>query len=171
MGQKMVFFILLKGLVLNFNWICSIMKIFIICYVPAQIPYLGKFLFLRYTAKCSQPIRLQDFLINYIVKEGTYYANYKKFVLPSPLFTLELREGCHSQLKMVSEVMANILAFIDHLCWLFTNFSSKKLHSKAASFYAYAIIFYAAIFSVCKSFMLLFFGRTILMHPVFLIKS
>ena len=56
------------------------------------------------------------FLINYIVKEGTYYANYKKFVLPSPLFMLELRAGCHSQLKMVSEVMANILAFVDHLC-------------------------------------------------------
>ena len=70
---------------------------------------------------------------------------------------LELRAGCHSQLKMVSEVMANILAFVDHLCWLFTNFSSKKLHSKAASFYAYAIIFYAAILSVCKNFTLLFF--------------
>ena len=27
------------------------------------IPYLGKFLFLRYWPKCSQPIRLEDVLI------------------------------------------------------------------------------------------------------------
>ena len=40
--------------------ICSIMKIYICC-VPAQIPYLGKFLFLRYEPKCFQPITLQDF--------------------------------------------------------------------------------------------------------------
>ena len=31
------------------------MKTYIICCVPAQIPYLGKFLFLRYGPKCSQP--------------------------------------------------------------------------------------------------------------------
>ena len=98
-----------------------------------------------------------SWLIDCIVKEGNYYANSKKFVLPSSLFMLELRAGCHSQLKMVSEVMANILAFVDHLCWLFTNFSSKKLHSKTASFYAYAIIFYAAVFSVRKNFTLIFF--------------
>ena len=36
-----------------------------------------------------------------IVKEGNYYANSKKFVLPSSLFMLELRARCHSQLKMV----------------------------------------------------------------------
>ena len=45
------------------------MKVYIICYVPAQIPYLGKFWFLRYTPKCSQPIRLQDFLINHISRK------------------------------------------------------------------------------------------------------
>ena len=39
---------------------------YIICCVPAQIPYFGKFCFLRYGPKCSQPIRLQDFLINHI---------------------------------------------------------------------------------------------------------
>ena len=33
----------------------------IICRVPAQIPYLGKFLFLGYGPKCSQPIRLHNF--------------------------------------------------------------------------------------------------------------
>ena len=32
-----------------------------ICCVPAQILCWGKILFLRYRAKCSQPIRLQDF--------------------------------------------------------------------------------------------------------------
>ena len=57
---------LLKDLVINFYWICSIMKTYIICCVPAQIPSLRKFLFLRYGPKCSQPIRLQDFLINHI---------------------------------------------------------------------------------------------------------
>ena len=42
------------------------MKIYIIYCVPTEIPYLGKFLFLKYGPKCSQPIRLQDFLINHI---------------------------------------------------------------------------------------------------------
>ena len=32
-----------KSLVINFYWICSIMKIYIFCCAPAQIPYLGKF--------------------------------------------------------------------------------------------------------------------------------
>ena len=41
------------------------MKIYIICCVPAQISYLGKFLFLRYRPKCSQLIRLQDFWISF----------------------------------------------------------------------------------------------------------
>ena len=57
---------ILKNFVIYFYWICSIMKMNVICYVPAQIPYLGKFWFLRYEPKCSQPIRLQDFLINHI---------------------------------------------------------------------------------------------------------
>ena len=39
-------------------------KIYIICCVLAQIPYLGKRLFQRCGSKYSQPIRLQDFLIN-----------------------------------------------------------------------------------------------------------
>ena len=58
------FLTMLKSFVINFYWICWIMKIDIICCVPAQIPYLGKFL--RYGPKCFQPIRLQDFLINHI---------------------------------------------------------------------------------------------------------
>ena len=40
------------------------MKIYIICCVPAQISYLGKFWILRYGPKCSKPIRLQDFLVS-----------------------------------------------------------------------------------------------------------
>ena len=35
---------LLKDLVINFYWICSVMKTYICC-APAQIPYLGKILF------------------------------------------------------------------------------------------------------------------------------
>ena len=61
MGQKQGFLNLLKDLVVNFYWICSILKACIICCVPAQIQYLGKVLSLRYGRKCSQPIRLQDF--------------------------------------------------------------------------------------------------------------
>ena len=72
MGQKQGFFNLMKNFAINFYWICSIMKIFIICCVLAQIPYLGKFWFLRYGPKCSQPIRLQDFLINNISRTNQW---------------------------------------------------------------------------------------------------
>ena len=57
---------------INFYWIFSIMKIYIICLVPTQIPYLGKSLFVRYRPKCSQPIRLQDFLINHISRTNQW---------------------------------------------------------------------------------------------------
>ena len=72
MGQKQCFFNLLKNLVINFYWILSVMQIYVICWVPAQISYLGKFLFLRYGPKCSQPIRLQDFLINHISRANQW---------------------------------------------------------------------------------------------------
>ena len=71
-GQKQVFLNLLKNLIINFNWSSSIMKTFIICCVPVEIPYLGKFLFLGYRPKCSQPIRLQDFLINHISRTNQW---------------------------------------------------------------------------------------------------
>ena len=54
MHQKQGFLNLLKKLGINFYWICSLMKICIICCVLAQIPYLGKFLFLGYGPKYSQ---------------------------------------------------------------------------------------------------------------------
>ena len=41
-------------------------------WVPAQIPYLGKTLFLRYRPNCSQPIRLQDFQINYFSRTNRW---------------------------------------------------------------------------------------------------
>ena len=65
MGQKQGFFNLLRNLVIKFYWTICIMKIYIICCVPAQIPHLGKFLCLRYGPKCSQPISVQDFLLNH----------------------------------------------------------------------------------------------------------
>ena len=39
---KKGFLNLKKNLVINFHWICSIMNMFIICCVPAQILYFGK---------------------------------------------------------------------------------------------------------------------------------
>ena len=66
------FFNLLENLVTNFYRLWSIMKIYIICCVAAQIPYLRKFLFLRYGPKCSQPVRLQDFLINHISRTNQW---------------------------------------------------------------------------------------------------
>ena len=59
MGQKCFFLNLLENLVINFFWIWSIMKVYIIC-ILAQIPYMGKICFLRYGPRCSWPIRLQD---------------------------------------------------------------------------------------------------------------
>ena len=72
MGQKQGFLNLLKDLVITFYWIYSIMRTYIICNVPVQIPYFGKYLFLKYEPKCSQPIRLQDFLINHISRTNQW---------------------------------------------------------------------------------------------------
>ena len=62
--EKKGYLNLLTDLDINFYWICSIIKTYVICCIPSQTPYLGKFLFQRYGPKCYQPIRLQDFLIN-----------------------------------------------------------------------------------------------------------
>ena len=69
---KNSFLNLFKKFVINFYWIYSIMTIYIICCVPAQIPFLGKFLFLRYGPKCFQPIRLQDFWTNHISRPNEW---------------------------------------------------------------------------------------------------
>ena len=61
-GQKWGFLIILENLVINFFWIWSIKKVYIICCIFAQIPYLRKMWFLRYGSKYSWTIKLQDFL-------------------------------------------------------------------------------------------------------------
>ena len=59
-------------------------------------------------AKFILEIDLEEMEKKNIVKEGNYYANSKKFVLPSSLFMLELRAGCNLQLKMVSKKLQQI---------------------------------------------------------------
>ena len=67
-----IFLKILKYLIISFYWINSIMKNDIISCVPAQISYLGKFLFLRYGPQCSQSIQLPDFLVNHISKTNQW---------------------------------------------------------------------------------------------------
>ena len=102
MAQKQGFWNLLKNFVITFFWICSIMKIYIISCVPAQIPYLEKYLFLRYRPKCSQPIRLQDFLINHISRTNqwnslifTWWCKFTQFKSWSKNLRVGMvRDGC-----------------------------------------------------------------------------
>ena len=63
-GSKTGFLNLLETLVINFYWICSIMKIYINCCVPTQIPYLGIFLLLWYGLKMSLANLIAGFFIN-----------------------------------------------------------------------------------------------------------
>ena len=63
LAQNLDFLKLMKNLGFNFFFIWFIIKVNIICCIPAQIPYLGKICFLRNWPKCSQLIRLQDFQI------------------------------------------------------------------------------------------------------------
>ena len=67
-----------------FFWIWSIKKVYTICYIPVQIPYLGKMWFLRYGPKCSLPIRLQNFYINCIFRikwwNSVFFAWWYKFM-------------------------------------------------------------------------------------------
>ena len=53
-AKNKVFLNLKKNLVINFHSICSVMKVYFITCVPAQILYLGKIFFLRYRTKWSQ---------------------------------------------------------------------------------------------------------------------
>ena len=59
-GRKWIFWIF-KNLVINFVWICFIMKFYIMGYGPAEVSFLGRICFLRCGAKYSWPIRLQGF--------------------------------------------------------------------------------------------------------------
>ena len=71
-GQKQGFLNLLKNFVIDFFWICSIMKIYIICSVPAQIPYLGK----NFSRDVGQNVVSQSdcriFLINHISRTNRW---------------------------------------------------------------------------------------------------
>ena len=69
-AKNSVLWILLKNLVINFYWICSIVRIYIICCYMLFANNI--ILFLRYGPKCFQPIRLQDFLINYISRTNQW---------------------------------------------------------------------------------------------------
>ena len=71
-GPKIEFLNILKNFVISFYWISSVMKIYVICCVPAQIPYLRRFWFLRYVPQCSHPIRLQNFRINHISRTSLW---------------------------------------------------------------------------------------------------
>ena len=84
--QKLSFLNLLKNLInfINFYWISSVMKIYVICCAPAQIPYLGRFLFLRYRPICFQPTRLQDFLINHISRKNQSNSLFFLHVITNP---------------------------------------------------------------------------------------
>ena len=65
-GPEIMFFWLLKNLVIIFFLICSLLKVYTICSVPAQIPYLEKILFLRYKPKCSELVRLKNLYVSHI---------------------------------------------------------------------------------------------------------
>ena len=126
MGQKPGFLNLLKNLVINFYWACSIVKIYIICYVLAQIPCLGKFLSLGYGRKCSQPIRLQDFLINHIsitnqwnrlrVDQKIFGLAWSEIGMPSLVKDSEI--DCISRKKRWNELIFGLLVQI-HITKLF----------------------------------------------------
>ena len=78
------------------------MNIPIICYVPAQVPYLVKIFFLRYQPKCSQPIRLLDFQNKYLSRANwwnslTFYMLYRLKKIKSwfKVFWLDIvKNGC-----------------------------------------------------------------------------
>ena len=98
-AKNRVFFNLLKNLIINFYWIYSVMKTFIICFVPTQIPYVGK-MFQRFGPKCSQPIRLQDFLINHVSRTNQWNTNTHRLKVKQNFF-----EWALSEMGMASLVM------------------------------------------------------------------
>ena len=106
MGQKQGFFNFLENLVINFYWILSIMKIYIICCVPA------KFLLRRYGPKCSQPIRLQDSLINHISRKineiAWFFTCWHKFrwiIWVWPAWSQDSKIDCISRISWWSELI------------------------------------------------------------------
>ena len=74
------------------------MIISIICCFRPQIPYLRKFLFLTYGPKYSQPIKLQDFLINHISRTNQWWIS-EGFNLIIYAFNQKVRRGKFQNLR------------------------------------------------------------------------
>ena len=68
------FFFAQKNGEMDQKWtrIWFIMKLYVICCFPAQISHFGKFWCMRYGPKCSQPMRLEDFLTNHISRTNQW---------------------------------------------------------------------------------------------------
>ena len=149
-GPKQGFLNILKNFVINFYWICSIMNIYIICCAPAQISCLGKFWFLKYGPKCSQPIRLQDFLIIHISRTNHWnslafcmliqiYINetlIKKILHGCgqkwvwPVWSLDSKIGCISRMKWWNKLIFCMVVQIQEsikLFWWFFGWAWSKM--------------------------------------------
>ena len=79
MTWKQGVFEFIEKLVINFYWICSTMKIYIVCNTANNIksstnPIFVKFLLLRFGAKCSKPIISKDFFFNHISMTNQWKA-------------------------------------------------------------------------------------------------
>ena len=87
MCQKQGFLNLLENLIINFYWICSIMKINIICCIPAQILYLWKLFFLRHTLSQSD-CRIFKSIISpeKLMKQPLIFANSQKLKIDGKVF-------------------------------------------------------------------------------------
>ena len=112
--------------IFNFYWICSVTKIYIICCVPTQISYLGKFCFLRYGPKCPQPIRLQDILINHIYRTNQWNsliflhvdANSHKLIWQKIFWVGVVRDGCGQSGQGTLKLTVS-QEWIDEMNWFF----------------------------------------------------
>ena len=70
---------LLKKLILNFCWICSILKKKFISFVSVHNLCLVKIFFLRFGPKCFLTIRLQYFWMNEINEIAWFFACWYQF--------------------------------------------------------------------------------------------
>ena len=105
----------------GYNFLLNL-KTYIICCVPAQIPYLERLLFLKYGPKCSQPIRLQDFIINHISRTNQW--NSLIFCM-----LIQVLKG-HGTLKLIISQ-----DWIDGMNWFFFFFAFWCKFRKAKSYF------------------------------------
>ena len=112
-GPKESFLNLLKNLVINFYWNCSIMKIYIICCAPAQTPHFGKFLPLRYdtmfSVKQITGFFNQPYLRNKSVKFCMMMQNLGKLKLFYCFWVGVVKNGCGNYIKLMRP--SNLLYF------------------------------------------------------------